>query len=157
MISVQDVTKAFGPKKLFEDVNVTFSPGRRYGLTGPNGSGKSTFMKILSGDEESDTGHVHRPKRLGILRQDHFQYDEDRVIDVVLMGNGVLWKAMKEKDDILAQAGHLRGRRARLAELEGTIAEEDGYEAEAQAAELLQGLGIENGWHDQPMKSLAGG
>jgi len=74
MISVQDVTKAFGPKKLFEDVNVTFSPGRRYGLTGPNGSGKSTFMKILSGDEESDTGRVHRPKKVGILRQDHFRY-----------------------------------------------------------------------------------
>jgi ATPase subunit of ABC transporter with duplicated ATPase domains len=157
MISVQDVTKAFGPKKLFEDVNVTFSPGRRYGLTGPNGSGKSTFMKILSGDEESDTGQVHRPKRLGILRQDHFKYDEDRVIDVVLRGNGVLWKAMKEKDDILAQGDISEDDGHKLAELEGTIGEEDGYEAEAQAAELLQGLGIENGWHDQPMKSLAGG
>src|SRR5512135_1413667 len=100
MISVQDVTKAFGPKKLFEDVNVTFAPGRRFGLTGPNGAGKSTFMKILSGDEEADTGRVHRPKRLGILRQDHFKYESDRVIDVVLMGNQVLWKAMKEKDDI---------------------------------------------------------
>ena len=157
MISVQDVTKAFGPKKLFEDVNVTFSPGRRYGLTGPNGSGKSTFMKILSGDEESDTGQVHRPKRLGILRQDHFRYDEDRVIDVVLRGNAVLWKAMKEKDDILAQGDISEEDGHKLAELEGTIGEEDGYEAEAQAAELLQGLGIANGWHDQPMKSLAGG
>ena len=157
MISVQDVTKAFGPKKLFEDVNVTFSPGRRYGLTGPNGSGKSTFMKILSGDEESDTGHVHRPKRLGILRQDHFRYDEDRVVDVVLRGNGVLWRAMKEKDDILAQGDVSDEDGHKLAELEGVIGEEDGYEAEAQAAELLQGLGIENGWHDQPMKSLAGG
>jgi len=157
MISVQDVTKAFGPKKLFEDVNVTFSPGRRYGLTGPNGSGKSTFMKILSGDEESDTGRVHRPKKVGILRQDHFRYEADRVIDVVLMGNAVLWKAMKEKDDILAQADVSEEDGHKLAELEGTIAEEDGYEAEAQAAELLQGLGIGTGWHEQPMKSLAGG
>src|SRR5512136_1773396 len=97
MISVQNVSKAFGPKKLFEEVNVTFAPGRRYGLTGPNGSGKSTFMKILSGDEEPDTGSVIRPKRLGILRQDHFQYESDRVLDVVLMGSPVLWSALKEK------------------------------------------------------------
>src|SRR5512136_1139668 len=157
MIAVQNVTKAFGPKKLFEDVNVSFSPGRRYGLTGPNGSGKSTFMKILAGDEESDTGSVHRPRRLGILRQDHFRYEDDRVLDVVLMGNPVLWKAMKEKDDILAQPDVSEEDGHKLAELEGVIAEEDGYEAEAQAAELLQGLGIANAWHEQPMKSLAGG
>src|SRR5512136_1953651 len=157
MIAVQNVTKAFGPKKLFEDVNVSFSPGRRYGLTGPNGSGKSTFMKILAGDEESDTGSVHRPRRLGILRQDHFKYEEARVVDVVLMGNAVLWKAMKEKDDILAQGDVSEEDGHRLAELEGVIAEENGYEAEAQAAELLQGLGIAAVWHDQPMKGLAGG
>src|SRR5512144_1079511 len=87
MITVQDVTKAFGPKKLFEDVSVSFAPGNRYGLTGPNGAGKSTFMKILSGDEDSDTGQVFRPKKLGVLKQDHFRYEDNRVIDVVLMGN----------------------------------------------------------------------
>jgi len=157
MISVQDVTKAFGPKRLFENVNVTFSPGKRYGLTGPNGAGKSTFMRILSGDDEPDTGSVHRPKRLGILRQDHFRYENDRVIDVVLMGNPVLWKAMKEKEDILAQADISEDDGHKLAELEGIVAEEDGYEAEAQAAALLQGLGIDGVWHDQPMKALAGG
>jgi len=157
MISVQDVTKAFGPKKLFEEVRVTFQPGRRYGLTGPNGAGKSTFMRILSGDEEPDTGSVHRPKRIGILRQDHFRYENDRVVDVVLMGNPVLWKAMKEKDDILAQADVSEEDGHRLAELEGVIAEEDGYEAEAQAGELLEGLGIDAAWHEQPMRSLAGG
>ncbi|HTP49085.1 MAG TPA: ATP-binding cassette domain-containing protein [Anaeromyxobacteraceae bacterium] len=157
MISVHDVTKAFGPKKLFENVDVTFSPGRRYGLTGPNGAGKSTFMRILSGDEEADAGSVHRPKRLGILRQDHFRYENDRVLDVVLMGNAALWKAMKEKDDILAQADVSEEDGHRLAELEGVVAEEDGYEAEAQAASLLQGLGIDTAWHDQPMRSLAGG
>ncbi len=157
MISVQDVTKAFGPKKLFEDVNVAFPPGRRYGLTGPNGAGKSTFMRILSGEDEPDTGSVHRPRRVGILRQDHFRYENDRVVDVVLMGNPGLWKAMKEKEDILAQADVSEEDGHKLAELEGVIAEEDGYEAEAQAGALLQGLGIEPAWHDQPMKSLAGG
>src|ERR671929_9073 len=101
--SVTQVSKAYGPKKLFDDVNVAFSPGRRYGLTGPNGAGKSTFMKILAGDEEPDTGTVQRPRRLGILRQDHFRYEDDRVIDVVLQGNGALWSAMKEKDDLLAK------------------------------------------------------
>jgi ATPase subunit of ABC transporter with duplicated ATPase domains len=157
MISVNDVTKAFGPKKLFEDVSVTFPPGRRYGLTGPNGSGKSTFMRILSGDEEADAGSVHRPKRLGILRQDHFRYENDRVLDVVMMGNPVLWKAMKEKEDILAQADLSEEDGHKLAELEGVIAEEDGYEAEAQAAALLEGLGIDGAWQDQPMKSVPGG
>jgi ATPase subunit of ABC transporter with duplicated ATPase domains len=157
MISVQNVSKAYGPKKLFEDVDVAFAPGNRYGLTGPNGAGKTTFMKILSGDEEPDTGQVHKPKKLGILRQDHFRYEDNRVLDVVLMGNHLLWEAMSEKERLLAKPeindedGH------RLAELEGLIAEEDGYSAEADASELLMGLGIEEPWHDQPMRALAGG
>jgi ATPase subunit of ABC transporter with duplicated ATPase domains len=147
----------FGSKVLFDDVTTTFSPGRRYGLTGPNGAGKTTFMKILSGDEEADSGSIQRPRRLGILRQDQFKYEEDRVVDVVLMGNAVLWSAMKEKDDLLAKGdiddedGH------RLAELEGVIAEEDGYTAEATASELLDGLGIPAEAHEQAMKALAGG
>jgi ATPase subunit of ABC transporter with duplicated ATPase domains len=157
MIGVVNITKAFGPKKLFEDVNVTFVPGRRYGLTGPNGAGKSTFMKILSGDEEPDTGSVSRPKRLGILRQDHFKYDGDRVLDVVLMGSATLWEAMKEKETLLAKPDINDEDGVRLGELEGIIAEEDGYSAESAAAELLQGLGIENAFHEQPMRALAGG
>jgi ATPase subunit of ABC transporter with duplicated ATPase domains len=157
MISVQHVSKAFGPKKLFEDVDVAFQPGRRYGLTGPNGAGKSTFMKILSGDLEADSGTVQRPRKLGTLRQDQFGYENVRVLDVVLRGNAVLWKALEEKHALLAkpqisdQDGH------RLAELEGTIAEEDGYSAEADAGELLEGLGIETRFHDEPMKALPGG
>jgi ATPase subunit of ABC transporter with duplicated ATPase domains len=157
MITVQEVTKAFGPKKLFEDVSVSFAPGNRYGLTGPNGAGKSTFMKILSGDEDSDSGQVFRPKKLGVLKQDHFRYEDNRVIDVVLMGNGPLWAAMSEKESLLAkdqisdEDGH------RLAELENVIGEEEGYTAEPDAAELLQGLGIDEHWHDQPMRALAGG
>ncbi|HUL60318.1 MAG TPA: ATP-binding cassette domain-containing protein [Anaeromyxobacteraceae bacterium] len=157
MISVQNVTKAFGPKKLFEDVDVSFAPGNRYGLTGPNGAGKTTFMKILSGDEEADAGSVHRPKKIGVLRQDHFRYEDNRVLDVVLMGNRGLWSAMTEKEALLAKAEITDEDGHRLAELETVIGEEDGYSAEASAAELLQGLGIEEPWHDQPMRALAGG
>jgi ATPase subunit of ABC transporter with duplicated ATPase domains len=157
MISIENVSKAFGPKKLFEDVNVAFHPGRRYGLTGPNGAGKSTFMKILAGDEDPDSGRVQRPKRLGVLRQDQFRYEGDRVLDVVLMGNAVLWKAMKQKEDILAQPEVSEEDGHRLAELEAVIGEEDGYSAESNAAELLEGLGVEAPYHDQPMRSLAGG
>ena len=157
MISVQNVSKAFGPKKLFEEVNVTFTPGRRYGLTGPNGAGKTTFMKILSGDEEPDSGEVFRPQRLGILRQDQFRYEEDRVLDVVLMGNHVLWSALKEKDELLAKPDISEDDGHRLGELEGLIAEEDGYTAEATAAELLEGLGIPEEAHEHPMRALPGG
>ncbi len=157
MISVLNVTKAFGPKKLFEDVDVTFSPGNRYGLTGPNGAGKTTFMKILAGDEEPDTGEVHRPRKLGVLRQDQFRYEDNRVLDVVLMGNRPLWDAMSEKEALLAKPQISDEDGHRLAELEGLIAEEDGYSAEADAGELLMGLGIEEPWHDQPMRALAGG
>src|SRR5512142_3322936 len=157
MISVQNVTKAFGPKKLFEDVDVSFAPGNRYGLTGPNGAGKTTFMKILAGDEEADTGKVLRPKKLGILRQDHFKYEDNRVLDVVLMGNASLWAAMTEKEALLAKPEITDEDGTRLAELEGLIGEEDGYAAEADAGELLMGLGIEEPWHDQPMRALAGG
>ncbi|HZH02451.1 MAG TPA: ATP-binding cassette domain-containing protein, partial [Myxococcaceae bacterium] len=157
MITVTQVTKAFGPKKLFEDVNVAFSPGRRYGLTGPNGAGKSTFMKILAGDETPDMGSVSRPKRLGILRQDHFQHDNDRAIDVVLMGNAVLWAAMQEKEALLAKSDISDEEGNRLAELEGVIGEEDGYMAESVAASLLEGLGINQADQAQPMKALAGG
>src|SRR5215471_10886338 len=111
-LQVTQVTKAYGQKRLFEDVDVAFTEGRRYGLTGPNGAGKTTFMKILAGDEEADSGNVFRPKRLGILRQDQFRYEEDRVLDVVLMGNAALWSAMKEKEGLLAK---------------GDISEEDGH------------------------------
>ncbi len=157
MISVQNVSKAFGPKKLFEDVNVAFPPGRRYGLTGPNGAGKTTFMKILSGDEEPDSGDLLRPKRLGILRQDQFRYEDDRVVDVVLMGNPALWSAMQEKDALLAKSDISDDDGHRLAELEGVIGEEDGYTAEAVASSLLEGLGIPQEANEQPMRALAGG
>ncbi len=157
MFTVINVSKGFGPKKLFEDVNVSFSPGRRYGLTGPNGAGKSTFMKILAGDDAPDSGTIGRPKRLGILRQDQFKYDDQRVLDVVLMGSQTLWSALEEKNQLLAKSDITDEDGNRLGELEGIIAEEDGYVAESAAAELLQGLGIELAFHEQPMRNLAGG
>jgi ATPase subunit of ABC transporter with duplicated ATPase domains len=157
MISVQNVSKAFGPKKLFEDVDVSFAPGNRYGLTGPNGAGKTTFMKILAGDEESDSGNILRPRKLGILRQDHYKYEDNRVLDVVLMGNAPLWAAMSEKETLLAKPEISDADGHRLAELEAVIGEEDGYTAESDAATLLTGLGIDEPWHDQPMRALTGG
>jgi ATPase subunit of ABC transporter with duplicated ATPase domains len=155
--SIQNVSKGYGPKKLFENVNVSFSAGRRYGLTGPNGAGKSTFMKILSGDEEQDTGDIFRPKKLGILRQDHFKYEEMRVIDVVVMGNKGLWAAMEEKNTLLEKADLTEADGHRLGDLEGVIAEEEGYTAESDAASLLMGLGIEELFHEGMLKSLTGG
>jgi ATPase subunit of ABC transporter with duplicated ATPase domains len=157
MFNIINVSKAYGPKKLFEEVNVAFSPGRRYGLTGPNGAGKSTFMKILAGDEEADMGQISRPKRLGILRQDHFRYEDTRVLDVVLMGNKPLWDAMHEKNTLLAKPEINEEDGNRLGELEGVIAEEDGYVAESDASTLLVGLGIAESFHEGPMRQLTGG
>jgi len=133
-IQVQAVTKAYASKKLFEDVTVTFNPGCRYGLTGPNGAGKSTFMKILSGELDGDTGSVWRPKRTSVLKQDQFAFEEYRAIDVVLMGNKGLWSALVEKEQLLAKPDISDAEGERLGELEGVIAEEDGYEAEAHRA-----------------------
>jgi len=157
MIQVQDVTKAFAGKKLFESVSTSFPPGRRYGLTGPNGAGKSTFMKILSGELEPDNGTVSRPKRFSVLKQDQFAFEEKRVLDVVLMGNAPLWEAMQEKERLLAKTDLTDEDGSRLGELEGTIAEEDGYSAEAQAATLLEGLGIFEADQSRLMKEMAGG
>jgi ATPase subunit of ABC transporter with duplicated ATPase domains len=157
MIQVTDVTKAFAGKKLFENVSTTFPPGRRYGLTGPNGAGKTTFMKILAGDLEPDTGTVSRPKRMSVLKQDQYAYEDKRVLDVVLMGNKVLWDAMQEKEKLLAQPELSNEEGARLGELEGVIAEEDGYSAEAEAATLLDGLGLFEDSHLRLMREMTGG
>jgi ATPase subunit of ABC transporter with duplicated ATPase domains len=155
--SINNVSKAYGPKKLFENVNVAFSAGKRYGLTGPNGAGKSTFMKILAADEEQDTGEILRPRKLGILRQDHFKFEATRVLDVVIMGNKGLWAAMDEKNKLLEKADLTEADGHRLGDLEGVIAEEDGYSAESDASALLQGLGIEEKFHEGPLSALTGG
>src|SRR4051794_22062775 len=100
-LQVQSVTKSYGGKKLFEEVTVNFTVGKRYGLTGPNGAGKSTFMKILAGDLDPDSGSVSRPEKTSVLRQDQFGYEEVRVVDVVMRGAKRLWAAMSEKELIL--------------------------------------------------------
>jgi ATPase subunit of ABC transporter with duplicated ATPase domains len=156
-IQVQGVTKGYGSKRLFEDVLVNFTAGRRYGLTGPNGAGKSTFMKILAGDLEPDSGLVQRPEKTSVLRQDQFAFEEQRVLDVVICGNKKLWAAMTEKDALLGKESLTDAEGERLGELEGTIAEEDGYSAESEAATLLEGLGIPESEQERPMKELPGG
>src|ERR1700742_848878 len=125
MISVSNVSMRYGAKILFEDVNVTFVAGRRYGLTGPNGAGKSTFMKILTGELDAQKGNVVRPRKLGVLSQDQFAFDAYRVIDTVIMGNRRLWQAIEERDHIFAKPEITDEDGMRLGELEGIVAEED--------------------------------
>ena len=157
MISVSNVTMRYGSKVLFEDVSVSFTPGRRYGLTGPNGAGKSTFMKILTGELEAQKGSVVRPRKLGILRQDQFQFDAYRVIDTVIMGNAPLWAALEERDRIYEKAELTDEDGMRLGELEGIVGDEDGYTAESDAAVLLQGLDIPDEIHERKMSEIQGG
>ena len=149
----------FGPRILFEDVSTTFFTGRRYAITGPNGAGKSTFMKILTGELEPTKGDVTRPKKLGILRQDQFAFDEHRVIDTVIMGNARLWKALQERETLHAKPhDELTDKDGmRMGELEGIVGDEDGYTAEADAAILLDGLGLEEPLHERKMRELQGG
>ncbi len=161
MITLDKLTKRYGPKILFENVSMTFDPGKRYVLVGANGAGKSTLLRILSDEEESDQGSFEIPSKLkvGVLKQDHSIYDTRRIIDTVLMGNKPLWDAMQEKDALFAAHGDDldADQGMRLAELETTIAEEDGYTAEARAAELLEGLGIPTEQHEELVSSLAAG
>lgn len=154
MITVSNITKSFGSKTLFENVSVQFTPGNRYGLTGPNGCGKSTFMKILHGEEEASRGTVQLPKKVGVLRQDQFRYDNNRIIDTVLMGNKALWAALEERERLYQEAEITDEMGMRLAELEGVVADENGYVAEQEAAELLQGIGIPEAKHEQMMNTL---
>src|SRR5271165_3543488 len=157
MISVSNVSMRYGGKILFEDVATTFQPGRRYGLTGPNGAGKSTFMKLLSGELEPQKGTVVRPKKLGVLRQDQFAFDQFRVVDTVIMGNLPLWKALEEREKLYEKHDLTDEDGMRLGELEGIVAEEDGYTAEADAAVLLDGLDIPEPFHHRQMSEIQGG
>src|SRR5205814_6810266 len=157
MISVQGVSMRFGSKVLCDDVTTTFSAGRRYGLTGPNGAGKSTFMKLLTGELPPQRGTVVRPEKVGVLRQDQFAFDEFRVIDTVVMGNHKLWNALQERERLYEKSDLTDAEGMRLGELEGIVGDEDGYEAESNAAILLQGLDIPDALHDRTMAELQGG
>src|ERR1700690_3178369 len=143
----------FGPRILFDEVTCTFFAGRRYAISGPNGAGKTTLMKILSGELEPSKGSVTRPKKLGVLSQDQFAFDDFRVIDTVIMGNKALWKALQERDALYAKPHEQLTDKdgMRLAELEGIVGEEGGYTAEADAGVLLDGLGIEAELHERLM------
>ena len=157
MISVCNVSMRYGAKVLFDDVSTTFTAGKRYGLTGPNGAGKSTLMQILTGELEPQKGNVVRPRKLGVLRQDQFAFDVYRVIDTVIMGNRRLWEAMEERERLFAKENMTDEDGMRLGELEGIVAEEDGYTAESDAAVLLDGLDITEELHEQKMGNLQGG
>ncbi|HLJ24687.1 MAG TPA: ATP-binding cassette domain-containing protein, partial [Candidatus Acidoferrales bacterium] len=149
----------YAARVLFEEVTCSFLEGRRYAITGPNGAGKTTLMKILEGDIEPTKGSVSRPKKLGILRQDQFAFDEFRVIDTVIMGNGTLWKVLQERDALYAKPhDQLTDKDGmRLGELEGVVGDEGGYTAEADAAILLDGLGVDAALHERKMGELQGG
>ena len=157
MISVSNVTMRYGSKLLFEDVSVSFTDGRRYGLTGPNGAGKSTFMKCMTGAIDPQKGTVVRPRKLGVLRQNQYEFDAYRVIDTVIMGNAPLWAALEEREQLYSKADLTDDDGARLGELEGVVGDEDGYEAESNAAILLQGLDIADELHERKMSELQGG
>ena len=158
MISANNVTLRIGKKALFEDVNIKFTEGNCYGLIGANGAGKSTFLKILSGKLETTKGDVviTPGQRLSVLEQDHFKYDEYPVMDTVIMGNERLYEIMKEKDAIYAKEDFTDEDGIRASELEGEFAEMDGWEAESNAAMLLNGLGIDTDYHYSLMKDLDG-
>ena len=158
MISANNITLRVGKKALFEDVNIKFTEGNCYGLIGANGAGKSTFLKILSGQLEPTNGDVviTPGQRLSFLQQDHFKYDAYTVLDTVIMGNKRLYEIMKEKDAIYAKADFTDEDGIRASELEGEFAEMNGWEAESDAATLLNGLGIETDLHYAQMADLTG-
>jgi ATPase subunit of ABC transporter with duplicated ATPase domains len=159
MITVTNLSLQFGGSKLFNDVNLKFVPGNCYGVIGANGAGKSTFLKILSGEIDYTTGEITIPNnvRMSVLKQDHFMYDEYTVMDTVIMGNKRLYEIMKEKDALYAKEDFTDEDGVRASELEGEFAEMNGWDAETEVAQLLQGLGIGSELHYSYMRDLNGG
>lgn len=158
MITVTNVSLRYGAQKLFEDVNLKFTPGNCYGVIGANGAGKSTFLKILSGEIEPNTGEVSiAPNtRLSVLKQDHYQYDNFQVLETVIIGNAKLYEIMKEKESIYAKPDFTDEDGIKASELEAEFAELNGWESESEASSLLQGLGIPTDLHDKQMADLSG-
>ncbi|MEF9959905.1 MAG: ATP-binding cassette domain-containing protein [Niameybacter sp.] len=159
MITVSDVSLQYGGTKLFKDVNLKFTPGNCYGVIGANGAGKSTFLKILSGEIDSSTGEISIPSniRMSVLKQDHYQYDESPVLETVIRGNARLYEIMQEKDALYAKEDFTDEDGVKASELEGEFAEMNGWEAESEASQLLQGLGVGIDLHYSLMKDLQGG
>lgn len=159
MISAVDVSLAFGKRVLFKDVNIKFAPGNCYGLIGANGAGKSTFLKILAGDIEPDSGVVSLgpDERMAVLRQDHFAFDEELVLNTVIMGHEKLYRIMVEREALYAKPDFSDADGIRSGELEIEFSEMNGYEAESDAGVLLSNLGLPEALHDKRMKELEGG
>lgn len=159
MISTNNISLRYGGRVLFEDVNVKFTPGNCYGLIGANGAGKSTFLKILSGEIEANKGDIiiEPGKRMAVLKQDHFQFDTEPVLETVIMGHERLYNIMKEKEEIYSKENFSEEDGIKVAELEGEFTELNGWEAESEAATLLTGLGISVNFHQKLMKDLDGG
>jgi len=158
MLNVQDLSLQFGKRVLFDDANVLFSDGNCYGVIGANGAGKSTFLKIISGQKDANSGHINMDpgKRMAVLKQDHFEFDEVRVIDTVMMGHEKLWSLMQEKDAIYMKPDFSEADGVKASELEEEFAEMNGWNAEPDAAALLSGIGIAEEDHDKLMKELNG-
>jgi ATPase subunit of ABC transporter with duplicated ATPase domains len=159
VITVTNISLRYGERKLFEDVNLKFTPGNCYGVIGANGAGKSTFLKILSGEIEANTGEVSIPSgiRMSVLKQDHYQYDEYQVLETVIMGNARLYEIIKEKEALYAKPDFTDEDGIKASELECEFAELDGWESESEASSLLQGLGISIDLHYKNMADLSGG
>lgn len=158
MLTVTNVSLRYGDRKLFEDVNLKFTPGNCYGVIGANGAGKSTFLKIISGEIQPNTGEVSIPNgiRMSVLKQDHYEYDKNIVLETVIMGNTRLYEIMKEKEELYSKPDFTDEDGIKASEFEGEFAELNGWEAEAEASSLLQGLGIGTELHDKAVESLSG-
>jgi ATPase subunit of ABC transporter with duplicated ATPase domains len=158
VINVNNLGLRFGSQKLFDDVNLSFTPGNCYGVIGANGAGKSTFLKILSGEKEADTGNVNisANTRMSVLSQDHYEFDDNKVIDTVVMGNKRLYEIMLEKDAIYAKEDFSDADGIKASELEAEFADMDGWSSEAEASSLLQGLGIAVSSHEKLVNELTG-
>lgn len=159
MINIQNLAMNFGQRQLFSQVSLELNLGMRYGLVGANGAGKTTLLKILAGQEQPAAGEITKPRdcQIGLLQQDHFRYENMRIMDVVIQGKSALWDAMQEKAELLDLENLDVAAGYRLGELEEVISHEGGYTAEAVAGEILTGLGIPNKQHQNPLKSLSGG
>lgn len=159
MLAANDIRLQFGGRTLFDDVNLKFSPGNCYGIIGANGAGKSTFLKILSGEISPTAGRIEITpgERLAVLKQNHYEYEEEEVLTTVILGHSRLVEIMKEKDALYAKENFSDADGERTAELESIFAEMNGWEAEANAASLLAGLGIKEDLHRKKMKELTGG
>jgi len=159
VISVSNITLSFGERVLFKDVNIKFTPGNCYGVIGANGAGKSTFMNVLSGELEQDSGEIiiTPGQRLAVLRQDHFAFDDFTVLNAVIVGYKKLYNIMMERDAIYAKEDFSEEDGLKAAELESDFAEINGWEAESEASQMLAGLGISERFHSKKMKDLDGG